>query len=88
MEFVITPDDSGKGRLIVDGRYYGLPLETIVRIKAMYDTLEAMTQTEECDCGCPWKSKPKLGKPAHYYFAALEALGRSRNTEEVNDGNT
>lgn len=82
MEFVTTPDESGKGRLIVDGRYYGLPLETVKRLELMYTTLQSMTQYEECDCGCPWKAKPVLMKPAHYYMLAKEALGIDRNKDD------
>lgn len=75
MKFVTTSDETGQGRIIIDGRYYGLPVAAIERIKTMYDTLNQMTAAEDCDCGCPWKSKPKLYKPVHYYMTAKHALG-------------
>lgn len=77
IEFDTTPDETGKGRIVVDGRYFGLPVEAVAQFKLMQDTLERMTATEVCDCGCPWKCKPKLGKPLEYFFAAQHALGIS-----------
>lgn len=82
MKFVTTSDETGQGRIIINGRYYGLPVEAIQRIKTMYDTLNGMTAYEECDCGCPWKSKPKLEKPLHYYMAAKFALGCMHETQD------
>lgn len=32
IEFITEPDCTGKGLVIVDGRYYGLPLEAVLRI--------------------------------------------------------
>lgn len=82
MKFVTTSDETGQGRIIINGRYYGLPVEAIERIKTMYETLDRMTAYEACDCGCPWKSKPTLYKPLHYYMAAKHALGRINEAQE------
>lgn len=35
MEFVDTPDETGKGRVIVDGRYYGVPLVVVEKLKQL-----------------------------------------------------
>lgn len=88
MEFVTTPDETGKGRVIVDGRYYGLPVEAVEQIKRMQEVLTRMTATEPCDCGCPWKSKPKLSRPIDYHMAAKYALGMIEAVEEGDQNET
>lgn len=89
MKFVTTSDETGQGRIIINGRYYGLPVSAVERIKTMYEVLDRMTAYESCDCGCPWKSKPVLYKPLHYYMAAKDALGRiNESQEEVNENET
>lgn len=36
IEFVTTSDETGKGRIIVDGRYFGLPIEAVKEIERLY----------------------------------------------------
>ncbi len=35
MKLVDTPDETGKGRIIVDGRYYGVPLTVVEKLKQL-----------------------------------------------------
>lgn len=35
MKLVDTPDETGKGRVIVDGRYYGIPLSVIEKLRQL-----------------------------------------------------
>lgn len=35
IEFITHPDTIGKGRLLVDGRYFGLPMEVILRFQQL-----------------------------------------------------
>ena len=44
--FVTTPDETGKGRIIVDGRHFGLPLETVKLLERLYkEDLEKQNET-------------------------------------------
>lgn len=38
IEFDINPDETNKGRVIVDGRYYGLPRDAVILFKALFAT--------------------------------------------------
>ena len=37
MKLVDTPDETGKGRVVVDGRYYGVPLVVVEKLKQLDD---------------------------------------------------
>ena len=50
IEFVTTPDETGKGRVIVDGRYYGLPLGVVLEYKALRDILDTNIQLLRATC--------------------------------------
>lgn len=47
MEFITTPDETGKGRIIFEGRYYGLPVDAVKQIKAMKELLEKVGLIKE-----------------------------------------
>ena len=36
MEFITTPDETGKGRIVVDGRYFGLPVDAVKLLERLY----------------------------------------------------
>lgn len=35
IKFVTEPDETGKGRVIVDGRYYGLPMAAVLEYEGL-----------------------------------------------------
>lgn len=37
MEFVTKPDETGKGRIVVDGRYFGMPLDAVKLLERLYN---------------------------------------------------
>lgn len=36
LEFDDTPDETGKGRVVVDGRYFGLPVDAVRLFEKLY----------------------------------------------------
>lgn len=45
MEFVTQPDETGKGRIIIDGRYFGLPIEAVKLLEQLYKEKQDETQS-------------------------------------------
>ena len=41
--FITKPDETGKGRIIIDGRYYALPLEAVIEYEKLRKYLDAPT---------------------------------------------
>lgn len=42
IEFVTEPDETDKGRVIVDGKFYGLPVDAVRELMETRDTLMAI----------------------------------------------
>lgn len=42
IEFVTEPDETGKGRIVVDGKFYGLPVDAVRELMETRETLQAV----------------------------------------------
>ena len=38
IEFITEPDVTGMGRIVVDGKFYGLPVDVVVAFKQLTDS--------------------------------------------------
>ena len=55
IDFITEPDETGKGRVVVDGRYYGLPLDAVLDYKRLRyqeedDEIELENQHARDEC--------------------------------------
>lgn len=69
LEFTTTPNETGKGLLKINGRYYGLPLEAVKVFKQLW---EAKEQAAEALVDIPADFQIK-------YLSACVLLGRLSN---------
>ena len=47
VKFITTPDETGKGRVIVDGRHYGLPLAVVLEYQWLRDEAERPAEVSQ-----------------------------------------
>lgn len=50
IDFVTEPDETGKGRVVVDGRYYGLPMNAVLEFKRLRE--KQLPPNEQWCVGC------------------------------------
>lgn len=64
IEFVTEPDETGKGRVIVDGKYYGLPANAVREIKQTRQALSELRDVviDHNRGGADWKTPELFGR--------------------------
>lgn len=65
IKFVINPDELGLGRIIVNGRYYGLPLAAVLEFQRLRDEQISRVPNENYYKNLALIAESLEGMPAH-----------------------